>query len=318
MYTQKLYPITVRKTIQVTDKPHSPFEFYVDFAGDASQTLSEYFGKNIRQGHSFKLCKIDLGIQPKENDGADYDVGLATTLQTIFTPSTKHTRTAWNQMFNEWRKQKTLAGVVGATVRYDDFELAFDDVHADTTFLNRRSVIYATGIGDSTQEALSIQGASVAGQHLSLKDYYEDRNPIMQPSSTPFGGVVKEPKFDSYWPENVELQAQASLSSVVTHIDNIIPTPGIADNAFSGAVSMSTGWEGNTDVFCGSMKCFAYVIADDTLSQFPDEAELTVTFWVAKWTPLAQRARSTRKKSSSRRFRSAYRNRKSNRRYKRR
>ena len=313
MYAKKLYPVTKKFDIKVSNSPHVAQEFYVDFAGDATQTLSDYFGKNVRQGHSFKLCQIDLGIQPKQSDGSDYDVGLAVSCQHVFTPATKHTRQAWNQMFKEWAKQKTLAGVVGSTVRYDDFELAYDDVHAATTFLNRRSSIYATGLADSNTEALSIQGLSVAGSDLSLKDYYEDRNPISLPSSTPFGGVVKQPKFASYWPDNVELQTQATLSSIVTDTDQTPPL----SNYLSGAVSMSTGWEGNVDVFCGSIRNYVYVTADDTIGQIADEAELTVTFWIASWKPLVYSAKKNRTRSTSRRFKSAYRNRRSNRRYKR-
>lgn len=316
-------PVTVKKTIEVTNNPHDAQDFYVDFCADADHTLSEYYGKNIRQGNSFKLRKIELGIQPKTNDGQHFDSGLAVQCQGVFTPTTKHTRRAWNQLFEEWKKQKTLKGVVGSTVRYDDFELAWNDEHANVGFLNRRSVIYAGGIGDTDgQEALAITGGSVSGQILTLQDYYVRRNPIVPPSQTPFGGVVKEPKFDSYWPEVVELNCSAVSSSVVTTIEPWIPSPGIPDNAYSGANVSSVPWEGDVNVFCGSMHWFVYVTPDDTSIQYADKAELTMTFWIESWKPLVYKARKARSRSNTRRFKRAYRGRKSGyrsrRRYKRR
>lgn len=295
---RQLIPVTVKKDVEVTNKPHDAQEFYVDFAADAFQTLSEYYGKNVRQGNSFKLKRIDVGLQPETNDGLQYDTGMAVQLQGVYTPVTKHSRRGWNQLFQEWKKQKQLKGVVGSNVRYDDFELAWNDIHGSTSFLNRVSYIHAQGIADpDTQEMLCIQGTSAAGLSLTLKDYYEDRNPIPEPSSTPFGGVVKEPKFSSYWPENCELQASCTLSADLAN-----PSIGPTD-ALTGAIAMQTAWEGNVNVFCGSMHWYAYIIPDDTLAQWADKAELTVTFWIESWKPLVYSSR----KSSGRSTRGTYR-----------
>ncbi len=309
---KQLIPVTVKKTVENPNNPHVPFEFFVDFAGDAEQTLSEYYGKNIRQGNAFKLKRIDMGIQPLTNDGADYDVGLAVQGQGVFTPCTKHTRKAWNQLFTEWKKQKSLRGAVGGVVRYDDFELAWNDAHAAAW--SRVSTLHAGGIGDTDTEKLCIQGSSVTGQFLSLKDYYERRNPILPPSQFPLGGgVVKEPKFDTYWPENAELQVSASNSAVVTEIG------GLANDAYSGGNVMQTAWEGNSNIFLGSMHWYLYVTPEDTDAQLADKAEVTMTFWIESWKPMvyAKKSRMTRKKNFTRRAKASGR-RKSSRRYKRR
>ena len=312
---KQLIPVTVKKTVENPNNPHTPYEFYVDFAGDATQTLSEYYGKNIRQGNSFKLKRIDMGIQPLANDGADYDVGMAVQAQGVYTPTTKHTRKAWNQMFQEWKKQKSLRGAVGSVVRYDDFEMAWNDTHAATTFAGRVSAMHATGIGDPNTEKLCIQGTSVAGQFLSLKDYYERRNPILPPSQFPLGGgVVKEPKFDTYWPENCELQVSGAASA------NFVEGAIGIDDSYTQGIVMQTAWEGNVNIFCGSMHWYLYVIPEDTIPQLADKAEITLTFWIESWKPLVYRARKARSRSNRRMFKRAYRGRKSygKRRYKRR
>jgi len=288
-----LIPVTKKFNVSVTNNPSAPFTEYVDLCGDASQTLSDFYGKNIRQGHHFKLVKIDVGLEPIESG---YDSGLSVSAQIVCTPSTKHTRKAWNLMFKEWKAQKNLAGAVGAQVRYDDMEFAYDDTHAATTFASRRSAVRATGIGDPTEEVLVMKGISVAGQYLSLEQYYNERFPILPESTSSFGVPFKEPKFDHYWPENVELQAQANLSVIATEIQ-LLPPGGVV---LSGSSASQTPWEGDLDVFLGLFKIYVYVIPDDTVMQIEDSAEVTFTFWIKKWTPLVWRKKSRRFRRKSR------------------
>ena len=312
---KQLIPVTVKKTVENPNNPHTPYEFFVDFAGDATQTLSEYYGKNVRQGNSFKLKRIDMGIQPLSNDGTDYDVGMAVQAQGVYTPTTKHTRKAWNQLFHEWKKQKSLRGAVGSVVRYDDFELAWNDAHAAGSFSGRVSAMHAGGIGDTNQESLCIQGASASGQFLTLKDYYERRNPILPPSQFPLGGgVVKDPKFTTYWPENCELQVSGTSSAVSNWDLNPVSTQ------FGGGITMQTAWEGNVNIFLGSMHWYLFVVPEDTITQTADKAEITMTFWIESWKPMVYRARKNRSRSNARRFKRAYRGKRSygKRRYKRR
>lgn len=307
---KQLIPVQIKKNISVSNDPGTAQEFFVDFTADANDTLSDYYGKNIRQGNAFKLKRVDISLQPPP-DG-DFDTGLSVWAQGLYTPCTKHTRRAWNQLFEEWKKQKTLKGAVGTVVRYDDFELAWNDVHAATTFNTRASTMFAGGIGDADgAEQLTIQGASATGQFLSLKDYYERRNPIVPPSQTPFGGVVKDPKFDTYWPDNVEITCAGNISSVVTNVESSFPLPGSMGNALSGSNSSWTPWEGNANIFLGSMHWYVFVTPDDTPHQQEDSAELTMTFWIESWKPMVYKARKNRSRSNTRRFKRAYRGRKS-------
>ena len=90
------------------------------------KVLSEELGVTIRSGNQFRL--IGYGANLKGFIGSsDQDAGFAGTAVCQYTPVTRHSVGAWQKMFKQWTRQKQLSSAVGQYVRYDDFEVGWDE-----------------------------------------------------------------------------------------------------------------------------------------------------------------------------------------------
>ena len=150
--------------------PSSADEFVLDDYVDLSMLLSQRLQRQVRQGRSFRLHSVKASLKPA---GGNHDIGVAVSGQVAFCPATKNSVKGWQHAFHVWKKQKGLrVGASGAIVKFDDFEVAFDE----NTINGRTSTVYAEGLNDGDTESLTIYGASNDGfgtHMVSLEDIYE-------------------------------------------------------------------------------------------------------------------------------------------------
>lgn len=261
---------------------------------DLAMELSEYYGRNIRQGNNFVLKGVSASLRPLD-DGLtdDYDTGMAAVAVHSFCPANKHSRKAWNLTFQQWKKQKLLAGKVGPYMRNDDFEIGYSSTAAYHN-ATRTSSIYAGGIGDSTKEQVMIYGASTDGDDFTLEDFFNsqlDHHQVLTPVDPFTNTAIKANKFSSTsFPAPQLFNVSATSSAVVTDVGG--------STMYSGAVSQGdmSMFPIPLNILCGLMKINVYVNAPDTTSQMEDNAVLTLTYYISKWKPLVYRPKPRRKK----------------------
>ncbi len=258
--------------------------------------LSEYYGKMVRQGNSFKIQGIQASLTP-DASSLGIDVGMSAEVQIHYVPTTRHSKYAWNQVYKGWRNQKKLATAVGGQVRYDDLEFGWNDEEGHDR--QRTSTIFGSGMSDSLQEKLALTGASTASAGVnvgtySLQDYYNSSYETPEPSRDPFTNTdIKEPKWGSTpFPEIQALHCTATSSAQWFEI------PGA--NIHQGAITMGDIQELPVpcESLCGVLFVEAYIMPDDTAGQFEDDFWLDVTIWVSSWKPIVtHRARKSRNSS---------------------
>ena len=265
--------------------------------------LSEYYGRMVRQGSSFKIQGIQANLTP-DKDSLGIDIGMSAEVQVSYVPVTKHSKFAWNQVYKGWRNQKKLATAVGGQIRYDDLEFGWDPNEGQDR--QRTSTIFGSGMSDSLQEKMVLTGASTptAGVTVgtySLQDYYNSAYETPEPSKDPFTNTeIKEPKWgDTPFPEIQKLHCTATSSA--QWFEPVIGGPQIHQG------SITTGDIQTLPVpcesLCGVLFVEAYIMPDDTIGQLEDDFWLDVTIWVSSWKPLIARKG---RKSRGRRSRGGY------------
>lgn len=267
--------------------------------------LSDYYGKMVRQGNSFKITGVQASLQP-DPESLGIDVGLATNVKLNFVPTTSHSSSAWRNVYKNWRNQKKLSTAVGSQVRYDDMEFGWDGkeggaASGDPGYRARTSTILSS-MTDAVAEKLTLTGASaqqagVTTGQFSLQDYYNSAYSTPAASEDPFTGTaIKEPKWgDTPFPE------------IQTLICNATSSAGWFDDQVFGKQHVSAITMGQVEqlpqpanVLCGIFMVEAYVMPDDTLAQVEDEFILTVTVFVQSWKTLVAHRRKRRGKRSRR------------------
>lgn len=280
-------------TVSLSNNPSTATTTYVNIA----DLLSKKYGKTIRQGQNFQVCGVSVNLTPK---GSGYDSGMAVTSKFEYCPTTKHTRRAWNQAHRIWKAQKNLRGEVGSPVKYDEMELEY----VDGQNYGRVSSLYQSGMTDSDLDTMSIYStSSESTNRFGLQDFYNSRNPVGSQSQYGIGGVIKERKYDKFFPDEEEFYATSVLS---TNVSEAGEYPSIY---LSGAIAQNpmTELPEPANVFCGILQVRHYMIADDTLTQVEDEAYCQITIHVKKWTSLFTPVRRMkRRKSRGRRYNSNY------------
>jgi len=280
----------VSKTISnvtVPNDPSTPVVYgYVDF----SMLLSEHYGKQIRQGNSFRLKGMQATLVPSSGLTDDFDVGMSCLVQHRYIPTTGNSREAWNLMFQQWKKQKLLAGKVGRYMKYDDFECAWSTSTAyhDAT---RTSTLYAGGMGDTTEEKVTLQGNSVAGNCHSLKDLYNSQQRRLRSSVDPFTGAeIKASKFnyDTPYPDEQSIMTSAVASAAV------LSGSGLSNDMYHSSIAMNEIQEFpvSLNVLCGNMAIAVYVPSDDTAAQWADTCDVHIHYYIESWKPLVYRPRA--------------------------
>lgn len=263
-------------TVVVPDNPQlNIFDGTVDLAAE----LSNQLGHEIRQGNTFRVIGMQATIRGYDA-GGDLDTGASVVVGAEYLPTTSHSRKAWNNVFQQWSKQKRLAGAVGNQVRYDDMEFAWNANH----FVPGRTSTIFQDLADNTPEQLVLTGDSTVGTDFSLEDYYNSAYRNEPSSANHFTNtIIKNPKAGSQlYPPIQTFYTSATHSAMVDGSE----TP---DN-LGGAISMNNFQffpaDNHLNVFCGVMRFFGKLMPADTTGQTADELLVTVTVAVEGWTPL--------------------------------
>lgn len=261
---------------------------------DLALLLSERYGKNIRQGQTFRVTGYSATVRPAANaGGANVDIGVSANVALKHVPTTAHSRKAWNHVFKQWRGQKRLSGKVGALVRNDDMEFAYHNDYKTS----RTSHIFGTGIGDSNEEDLVLMGDSTGGADFSLQDFY---NSMMDSA----GGFASRDHFD-----NSVIKANkyggTPFPQEVVHFISATQSQAYDWEDFNEASSSIAMTELHTlpqphQVMCGLLKYACYVSPEDTATQVQEDYTLVITIFVKSWKPLVYPRRKSSKGGASR------------------
>jgi hypothetical protein len=281
---------------------NSPHTANVTAQIDLALLLSEHYGRNIRQGNSFKVNGVQAWLRPADLNLAEgIDSGVSAAVKFAYIPATGHSRRAWNNVFKQWKAQKNLAGAVGTQIRYDDMEFAWNS--GLTT--SRTSTLYSTGIGDSDTEHLVLTGQSTGGDDFSLEDYYNSSYETPAASRNHFSNaVIKAPKFgDTPFPAIQNVYCSAINSARLGNL-GYTEIPALPDLTPEGLTSAVADSEMNMlptpiHVLCGIMEVKAYIMPDDTVDQVEEDMAMDIAISVVSWKPLVYRPRrKTGRKSS--------------------
>lgn len=274
---------------------------YVDIARE----LSVHYGKNVRQGQSFKVAGVQAAMRAANNE---YDVGLSSMTRFSFCPSTSHAKQAWKESFFAWMRQKKLRMGVGSAINYDDMEFAYEQDAIDAYGGGTTSSVFQGGLSDNDADHMIMFGGSSESQNLfSMADYYESQHPITPPSRYSYDNtVIKQAKFLDKFPlaESFHVTADATAQPSWQVDEHILPPFTVYSNMHLGGASMDADLITLPElapVHCGLLKIESWVIPDDTIWQFQDNAILLLSIWVKKWTPFFRPKRRT-----SRRYKKAY------------
>lgn len=288
----------VQKTIEIT-QPDDPTGNWADGVIQVDAVLSEELGRTIRNGNTFRLVGYGASLRGFAG-GHDQDIGFAGVANVQYTPVTKNSAGAWQSLHKQWMLQKQLSSGVGKYVRFDDFELGWEASHLLGP--GRTSQIRMGGLNDATQENVVIYGNSTDGATVSLRDYYDNLNPIPAASEDPFGAVIKEPKFLNKFPDFKTLTMPTTFSAQA--FDSLTPHGGIA----TGDINWLPA-DNHLSHLTGSLYYYFKGVTPDV--QFvADTLKLTITLVYEGWAPLAKvrsakpvtkRTPSTKKTTNARR-----------------
>ena len=274
---------------------------YINLGSDAyidlAVKLSEKFGRNIRQGQSFRLVGYGVTAQPGPTSG-DFDMGMAGMCNIEFQEPNKHYVTAWKQMFAIWKAQKRLMGRVGRSVRYDDFELAYD---AGGVRPGRTSIIYddPITIADGDQHDLVLKGdSSESADITSIQAYYNERFPSLAASDTQYGNVIKEAKFDTSAPisaDTTQLRCGWAASATMAMVDVLsVNVPYyFGGNSSGGMIWLPS--DNHVNIMNGLIKLSLKIWPPDLdPQQTADSVTVSVTLALEGWSPLASKRRKSK------------------------
>jgi len=250
--------------------------------------LAEYYGKMIRQGNSFCINGIQASLRPDPASAA-IDTGLSVEVGVDYVPTTKHSKSAWNNVYRGWRTQKKLDTAIGRQIRYDDLEFGWNKTEGVDRA--RTSTIFGAGMSDSTQEKLVLTGESVATStspivvgSYSLQDYYNSSYETPAPSRNPFTETnIKDAKWGTTpFPEIQTLRTSAT-SSASWFGDDLVPglihQGAITEGAWAALPS-------DAHSLCGVLYVSAFVMPDDTAGQIEDDFIMTLSISVKSWKSL--------------------------------
>lgn len=265
---------------------------------DLALLASEYYGKNIRQGQKFTVKAVSAHLVPANLDAvAGIDIGISAVASLNHIPAMRHSRKAWNNVFNQWSSQKRLSGKVGANIRNDDLEFCWNIA----TKNSRSSTIYGTGIGDVTTETLCLRGDSSATNDIfSLEDYYNSSFPAPSASRDHFSNsVIKDDKFGGTPFPAVQKTLVSATNSAQVDYETL-------GNEQDGAVAQDGFIEliSPHQVLCGLYYYDVKVMPDDTATQVEEDFSIVFSFHVVRFTPLVfsrkTSSRRTMKKGAKR------------------
>jgi len=286
--SKQLHIVRKRFAIQQPNDVNDPI---IESVIQVDDLLSQQLGRTIRNGNAFRLVGAGAVVIPRTT--GDYDTGLSVTARITACPVTQHTVSAWREMFKQWMKQKRLANAAGGIVRYDDFEVGFDNTFR--LFASRQSNIRYDGLGDSNTEDVVLYGESSSGDRVSLEDMYNSLNDIAAPSKNPLSNAtIKQPKYFAKFPntaDSLQLWVNGNFTSMV----DVSSTP----DSLGGALAMNEiTWlpaDNHLAHLTGTLKVDAWCLPPDTGFQNADQAEVEITLVYEGWSPLVESKKPAKK-----------------------
>jgi len=273
----------VQHEVEIT-QPDDPETNWASGRIQIDAELSQELGRTIRNGNSFRL--VGYGASLKGFSGSsDQDLGFAGVAAVQYCPVTKNSVGAWQSLQKQWMKQKQLSSAVGKYVRYDDFEVGWDN--GLLLGAGRTSTILMSGLNDANAEYIGLYGTSVDGTYVSLEGYYDKLNPIPDVSKDPFGVTIKTAKFANKFPDHRMLLMPASFSSAHN---------GIGTTEFGGIATGEISWlptDNHLSHLTGTVNFFFKGLPGDSAVVIADELKLVITLVYEGWAPLAE-TRSSR------------------------
>lgn len=271
--------------------PNDPSAAVFGGISDAAVSLSDKYGRNIRQGNNFRL--IGYGLQFKV---PGQDTGAAGTCALTFVEPNRHLVKAWNNMFTQWKKQKQIEARVGKSVRYDDFELALNM----GTVTGRTSHIYDNPFTATSGDPhnIGIAGDSDDGNdYTSISDVYNSRFPIVPASADHYGGGIKDPKFGTqYIDQNSDIYTTLVCNATAS---GGVDTGTDPDSLGWGIALGDINWlpaDNHINVMCGLVDFQIRLFPEDTFWQNADTLTWQLTLVYEGWSPLADSAKKGGKK----------------------
>jgi len=271
----------VQHTIEITQPVDNPENNWAAGVIQVDSELSKELGRTIRNGNSFRLVGYGANLRGFIGS-ADQDVGFAGTAAVNFVPVTKNGVGAWQSLQKQWMKQKSLSSAVGKYVRYDDFEVGWDQ--SNLLAAGRNSTIFMGGLNDAATESVGLYGNSVDGAYVSLATYYDNLNPIPEASEDPFGAVIKTAKFTNKFPDQRTLIMPTSFSALT----DIGPVP---DSYHGGIATGDISWlpsDNHMSHMTGTLYYYFKGVSPADGGVIPDELKLTITLVYEGWAPLAK------------------------------
>ena len=261
------------------EQPDDPEQNWASGRFQVDKELSQELGRTIRNGNSFRL--VGMGASLKGFQGSDdQDLGFAGVAAIQYCPVTRNSVGAWQSLQKQWMKQKQLSSSVGKYVRYDDFEVGWDNGLLLTA--GRTSQILMGGLNDANPEYIGLYGTSVDGTYVSLEGYYDKLNPIPAVSEDPFGAVIKTAKYTNKFPDHKTLLMPATFSSVHDVLGGA---------QFGGIATGEINWlpsDNHLSHLTGTLNYFFKGIPGDTATVIADELKLVITLVYEGWAPLAE------------------------------
>lgn len=281
MPSKNVHIVTHTGSITQSNDPTNPVDSGVS---DAALFLSDKYGRNVRQGNSFRL--IGYGLQVRV---PGQDTGAAAVCNLTFVEPNRHLVKAWNNMFRQWRKQKQIEAKVGRSVRYDDFELALNEGRVSP----RTSHIYDDPftVADGDAHNVGIAGDSNDGNnYTSISDVYNSRFRPPQGSLTHYGASIKDPKFGTQFiDQNTDIYTSVACSAVAS---GGVDTGGTPDYLGWGIAMNDMTWlpaDNHINVMCGLVDYQIRMLPEDTGGQLAETLEYQLTLVYEGWSPLADK-----------------------------
>jgi hypothetical protein len=196
-------------------------------------------------------------------------------------------------MYKQWMRQKQLSSSVGEYVRYDDFEVGWSSL--EKLPVARNSTIRSAGLDDPLSESVVIYGTSADGDRVTLESFYNRLNPIADPSTDPFGTVIKTAKFVDKFPDQRTLLMPTSFSAEVE--------ASFAPDAIVGGIA--TGdmqWlpsDNHLSHMTGTLFYYFKGVAQDTAGVIADTLRLTITLAYEGWSSIAPDTKKPTRRVSS-------------------
>lgn len=302
----------IRKRIEIT-QPNNPADDTITGEIDIASLLSKQLGRTIKQNQNFRV--VGWGAYLTANPSADLDQGLATSVQLAFTPTTKWSKKGHKMLQDAYWKQSNFRKGLGVNSRYDEFEVSMFRGNADT----RTSTVYVGGPNDPLAETCTLYGmydADGSTRTISAQAMVDAKHPMSGAASRSgslweddliFDDIVnyKPAKFDSHFPQAVNLGCTATLSSMLFYdhdilVDEIYDGQGIASD------SMHLLDNNHLNVLAGRVYYHTTVLPRDDENVLADGLYLYITLAVEGWSPLHYKPKKRLKRSrktSRRRYR---------------